>query len=34
MQNEEVNDNLPKFENLSYGTLRRYQGFFNLKEEL
>ncbi len=23
----------PKFENLSYGTLRRYQAFFNLRDE-
>ncbi len=24
---------MPKFEQLSYGTLRRYQSFFNLKDE-
>ena len=32
--NSNTNNNLtPNFENLSYGTLRRYQGYFNLIKE-
>lgn len=27
------NTTTPKFENLSYGTLRRYQAFFNISDE-
>lgn len=33
-QNNLDSFNLPKFENLSYGTLRRYQSFYNIKNEL
>jgi hypothetical protein len=31
--NSTVNPNCPKFENISHGTLRRYQAFFNLRNE-
>ncbi len=31
--NQDSNVLSPQFENLSYGTLRRYQSFFNLKNE-
>ena len=35
MQTEYINNpsNCPKFENISYGTLRRYQAFFNLRND-
>lgn len=28
-----LNSNMPKFEDLAYGTLRRYQAFFNIRNE-
>lgn len=31
--NESVDNQIPAFEKLSYGTLRRYQAFFNIKDE-
>jgi len=31
--NEKINDQIPNFEKLSFGTLRRYQEFFNLQDE-
>lgn len=31
--NDKANNQIPKFEKLSYGTLRRYQAFFNIKDE-
>lgn len=33
MLNGDKGNYIPKFEKLSYGTLRRYQAFFNIKDE-
>jgi hypothetical protein len=31
--NDKAINQIPKFDKLSYGTLRRYQAFFNIKDE-
>ena len=33
MSNSEKSNSIPKFEKLSYGTLRRYQTYFNIKDD-